>query len=104
VTSFGTPFGVDSDTYDMFVATAQSGAVTIAADAGSPNNGDKLVFRITDDGTARAITWTTGSAKAYRAVGATMPTTTVISKTVYVGFIYNSTAARWDCVAVAQEA
>jgi hypothetical protein len=34
----------------------------------------------------------------------TLPTTTVISKTLYLGMIYNSTDTKWDVVAVAQEA
>ena len=67
-------------------------------------DGQKMTFRIKDNGTARALTWTTGSSKAFRAIGTTLPTTTTISKTVYVGCVYNSTDSRWDVVAIAQEA
>jgi hypothetical protein len=59
-----------------------------------------LVIRIKDNATARAITYDT----QFRAIGVTLPTTTVISKTLYLGLIYNSTDTKWDCVAVAQEA
>jgi hypothetical protein len=68
--------------------------------SGTPVNGQKLTIRILDNGTARAITW--GASFASR--GATLPTTTIISKYLYVGLIYNSTASTWDCVATAQEA
>lgn len=89
-----------SITNDMVIATALSQATTIAAPSGSPVQGEKLVIRLKDNGTARALTWNS----IYRAIGVTLPTTTVISKTVYCGFIYNSTDTKWDCVAVAQEA
>ena len=36
--------------------------------------------------------------------GTELPTTTVISKYIYVGCIYNSTDTKWDVVAVANEA
>lgn len=39
-----------------------------------------------------------------RAIGVTLPTTTVINKTLYVGFLYNSTDSKWDGVLVRQEA
>jgi hypothetical protein len=37
-------------------------------------------------------------------VGITLPATTVVSKTLYVGCVYNSADARWDAIATAQEA
>jgi hypothetical protein len=56
--------------------------------------------RIKDNGTARALTYDT----QYRAVGVTLPTTTVISKTLYLGMIWNGNATKWDVVSVGQEA
>lgn len=91
---------IDSDSYDVFTVTAQAEAVAFANPSGTPTQGQTLVIRIKDNGTARAITW---SGSYFRAVGATLPTTTVISKTLYVGFIYNSTDTKWDCIATAQE-
>jgi hypothetical protein len=95
-----TPTG---DTADQYNVTALAQAATIAAPSGTPTNGQKLIIRIKDNGTARALTWTTSSG-AYRAIGVTLPTTTVINKTVYIGCIYNSDATFWDVIAVAQEA
>jgi hypothetical protein len=92
-----------SDTADQYNVTALAAAVTISAPSGTPTNGQKLTLRIVDNGTARALTWTTTSG-GYRVIGTTLPTTTVISKTVYIGCIYNSTDVFWDVVAVAQQA
>lgn len=88
---------------DLVVITAQAAALTLAAPTGTLVQGQALMIRIKDDGTAQTITWTTG-AGGYRAIGVTLPTTTVISKTTYVGFIYNSTDSRWDAIGVTTEA
>lgn len=93
-----TPTG---DTADQYEVTALATPATIAAPSGTPTDGQKLIIRIKDDGTARALTWTTTSG-AYRAVGVTLPTTTVLSKVLYVGCIYNAQDVFWDVVAVAQ--
>jgi hypothetical protein len=103
VTNDESPFTWNSSQYDMYVLTAQSEALTLNADSGTPYNGQQVMFRIKDNGTARALTWTTGSSKSFRAIALTLPATTVISKELYVGCIYNSTADRWDVLAVARE-
>ena len=95
-----TPTGDSSDQYNV---TALAVPATIAAPSGTPTDGQKLVLRFKDNGTARALTWTTSSG-AYRAVGVTLPTTTVLSKTLYIGCLYNAADAFWDVVAAAQQA
>ena len=90
---------IDSAITDIFVAEGLTGGITFAQPSGTPSNGQKLLIRIKDNGTARSITWTT-SAGAFRAIGVTLPTTTVIDKTSYVGCIYNSADSFWDTVAV----
>jgi len=90
----------DLGSYDMHARTAQAAALTVNAPIGTPLDGDKLTFRFKDNGTARALTWN----GVFRAIGVTIPTTTVISKTVYVGAIYNAADTKWDVIAVAQEA
>lgn len=93
---------IDSDSYDMAVLTAQAAALSIANPTGTPTDGQQLLIRVNDNGTARAITW---SGNQWRAIGVTLPTTTVISKTLYVGAIWNNSAdSKWDVIAVAQEA
>jgi hypothetical protein len=104
LTTTASPWAWNSDSYDEQAITALANALTISADAGTPTNGQKTIFRFKDNGTARALTWTTGTTKSFRAIGVTLPTTTVINKTVYVGCIYNTTDSRWDALAVAQEA
>jgi hypothetical protein len=99
----GTPITPTGDTADQYTVTALATAATIAAPSGTPVDGQKLVLRIKDNGTARALTWTTTSG-AYRAVGVTLPTTTVISKVLYIGCIYNSQDTFWDVIAVVQQA
>lgn len=94
----------NTDNFDQYQYTALAAGLTINADTGSPVDGQKLVFRFKDNGTARALTWTTGVSKGYRAIGVTLPTTTIVNKTMYIGCIYNATDARWDVVAYAQEA
>lgn len=102
--SIASPLAWNGDNFDQYAATAQAGALTINADAGTPTNGQRILFRFEDDGTPRALTWTTGVSKGFRAVGVTLPTTTVASKVVYVGCIYNLADDRWDALAVGQEA
>jgi hypothetical protein len=103
-TTTASPWAWNSDSFDNQSFTALANALTINADAGTPTDGQRTVLRFKDNGTAQALTWTTGSSKAFRAVGVTLPTTTVIGKTVYVGCLYNIADSRWDVVAVSQEA
>lgn len=93
----------NGDTTDVYEAEGLTGAITFLTPSGTPQAGQKLVIRIKDNGVARGITWTTSSG-AFRAIGVTLPTTTVISKVTYVGCIYNATDAFWDVVAVATQA
>jgi hypothetical protein len=87
---------------DLVVITAQAAALTLAAPTGTLVQGQALMIRIKDNGTAQTITWASGTG-GYRAIGITLPTTTVISKTTYVGLIYNSTDSRWDAIGVTTE-
>ncbi len=103
-TTTASPWAWNSDSYDTQAFTALANALTINADAGTPTDGQRTIFRFEDSGVARALTWTTGATNAFRAVGVTLPTTTVVGKTTYVGCIYNAFDSRWDAVAVSQEA
>jgi len=86
-------------TADVFQVTAQAGALKLNNPGGTAVAGQKLIVRIKDDGTARALTYDT----EFRAMGNALPATTVLSKTLYMGFIYNLTDSKWDLIAVAQE-
>ncbi|RLI82666.1 MAG: hypothetical protein DRP01_09730 [Archaeoglobales archaeon] len=86
---------INSDDYDMYTVTAQAEAVTFAQPSGTPTQGQTLIIRLKDDGTARAITWNA----VFRDGDTDLPTTTVAGKTMYCGFFYNTTDSKWDLVA-----
>ena len=92
-----TPTG---DASDMYTVTALAQAATIAAPSGTPTSGQKLIIRLKDDGTGRALTWNS----TYTVVGTTLPTTTVANKYHYIGCIYNSQSSKWDVVGVLAQA
>ena len=87
-------------TNDIVTITAQAVGLTLANPTGTFSEGQSLMIRIKDNGTARTIAFDTN----YRAIGITLPTTTVISKTMYLGIIYNSTDAKWDILGLNQQA
>jgi hypothetical protein len=105
--SLATNYSLNSNTYDIIVATGQTGSTTISVDAGSPFDGQKLIFRLKDaSGGTATITFATGTGtKGFRKVGTTIPASIAGSgKTLYVGCIYNANDVVWDIVAVSQEA
>lgn len=99
VTSSATVTPTFSD--DMVLITAQAAGLTLANPTGTTSiDGLGIVIRIKDNGTARSIGYDT----QYRAIGVTLPTTTVISKTLYLAMVFNNTDTKWDVIAVGQEA
>jgi hypothetical protein len=90
----------NADTDDAVVITAQAAGLTLANPTGTPVQGQGLIIRIKDNGTARSISFGTN----FRAMGTVLPTTTVISKTLYLSCVYNSTDTKWDVTGVAKEA
>jgi len=87
-------------TADVYAYTALAAGLTINAPTGTPVDGDKLMFRLLDNGTSRSLTWDA----TYTVIGVTLPTATTISKTTYVGCIYNANNTRWDVIAVTTQA
>jgi hypothetical protein len=85
---------------DLVVITAQAAGLTLANPTGTWVQGKDLVIRIKDNGTARSIAYDT----KYRAIGVTLPTTTVINKTTYLGIVYNSTDDTFDIIGVTTQA
>lgn len=102
--SAGGTFAINTDLYDTFLLTALGNSVTFSAPAGTPVNGQKLIIRIKDNGSSRVITFTGAGSNAFRGIGLTLPTTTVLNKVLYVGCIYNADDAYWDVIATAQQA
>jgi hypothetical protein len=100
ITSSATPT-INTDNCDAVTITALATAITSMTSglSGTPVNFQKLIIRIKDDGTARAISW----GASFEAKGVSLPTTTVISKVLTVGFIYDTVTSKWGCVAASQE-
>jgi hypothetical protein len=89
-----------TSTNDLVKITAQAVGLTLANPTGTFDEGKDLIIRIKDNGTARSIAYGT----KYRAIGVTLPTTTVIGKTTYLGIIYNLTDDTYDVVGVTTQA
>lgn len=90
----------DADANDQYNVTALAAGATFGAPTGTPTDGQKLLIRIKDNGTARALAYNA----AYRAIGIALPTTTVINKTLYLGMVWNAADSKWDVLSAAQEA
>jgi hypothetical protein len=90
-----TPVG----TNDQVNITAQAVGLTIANPSSTPVDGWGIVIRIKDNGTPQTIVFGT----QYRAVGTTLPTTTVAGKTLYVACVWNNADSKLDVVSVAQQ-
>lgn len=101
ITSHATPT-INTDNCDVVSITAQAEAITSMTTnlSGTETNFQKLIFRILDNGTARAITW----GAAFEPRGVALPTTTTANKLLTVGFIYDTVDSIWGCVAVSNEA
>jgi hypothetical protein len=90
----------DISSYDQYNLTAQAASLVVSAPAGSPQDGNKLIFRILDNGTSQSISWNA----TYTAIGVTLPGTTTANKTLYVGCVYNQFNTRWDVIALTTQA
>lgn len=90
---------INTDSYDVVDLTALTAGITSMTTSltGTPVAGDSLRISFTDNGTARAITW----GASFEASTVALPTTTVISTRLDVGFFWNSATSKWRCVAVA---
>ncbi len=99
ITSSATP-AVNTDACDAVTITALATNITSMTSSltGTPNNFDKLIIRIKDDGSPRTISW----GASFQSGGTNLPVLTVTSKPMDIGFIFDSVLAAWSCVAVSQ--
>lgn len=87
---------VNVEATDVFSITALAVAITSVTVTGTPQDNQRLLFRIKDNGTTRQITW--GS--SFASSGIAIPiSATVANKTHLVGFIFDSAVSKWVCVA-----
>ena len=94
-TSSATPT-INTDNVDIYGLTAQTADITSFTTnlSGTPTNGQKLWIYIVGTA-ARAITW--GASFENGAV--TLPTTTVTTERLDVGFIWNAVSSKWRAMA-----
>lgn len=96
-TSSAAPAPTGDAKENLYQLTALATAPTFAAPSGTVGDGNTLLIRITSDATPRVLTWNA----IYRGGGViALPSTTTASKTMYVQFIYNSLATKWDLVGI----
>lgn len=96
-TSSATPT-INTDNVDMYLLTAQAADITSFTTnlSGTPTEGQTLWIVITGTA-ARAITW----GASFEASTVALPTTTVTTNRLDVGFVWNSVTSKWRCIAVA---
>lgn len=96
-TQSATP-AINTDNGDIFQITGLAQAITSMTTSltGTPIAGDMMMIQITDNGTARAITW----GASFASTTVTLPTTTVISTMLRVLFQRNNANTVWDCVSI----
>ena len=96
-TSSATPT-VNTDNVDIYKLTAQTVDITSFTTnlSGTPTDGQTLIIQITGTA-ARAITW----GASFEASTVALPTTTVSTNRLDVGFIWNTATSKWRCIASA---
>ena len=87
-------------TNDVVDITAQAVGLTLANWSGSPQDGWGMMVRIKDNGSAQTIAFGT----KYRAMGTTLPTSTVAGKWMILGMEYNGTDDKYDVTSVINQA
>jgi len=96
-TSYTTDTGtsLNCDTTDIFIVTAQAGALKLNNPTGTPTDGQKLWVAITGTA-ARALTYDT---QFEASENVPLPTTTVTTKRLDIGFVWRADTSKWRCVA-----
>jgi hypothetical protein len=96
-TSSATPT-INTDNVDMYGLTAQAVDITSFTTnlSGTPTDGQKLQIYIVGTA-ARAITW----GASFEASTTPLPTTTVTTNRLDIGFVWNAATSKWRCLASA---
>jgi hypothetical protein len=89
---------INTDNVDQYGLTAQAVDITSFSTnlSGTPTNGQKLWIYIVGTA-ARAIVW----GASFESSTVTLPSTTVSTNRLDVGFVWNSASSVWRCVATA---
>jgi hypothetical protein len=90
--------GIDPNVYGQLNVTALSTSATINnPTGGTAVDGARFIYRIKDNGTARALSFV---AALRFSADLPAPTTTTVNKTMYIGIIYNAADSKWDVVSI----
>ena len=94
-TSYTTDTGtsLNADTLDEFIVTAQAGALKFNNPSGTPTDGQCLLIAVTGT-SAQALTYDT----QFQASTVSLPTTTVSTNRLNMGFIWSSATSKWIIV------
>lgn len=101
ISSAVTPVATSTEnTVSTDAGSLTSNTLTINSPGGSPNNGDRFILRIKNtNGGSTAMTL---SFNAIFNKGALTVNTVAVGKKDYFGFVYDSTASKWDLLAYLQ--
>jgi hypothetical protein len=100
VVSSATP-SVNSDYNGGLHITALAAAITAVTVTGSPIDGQRLVVRLKDNGTTRAVAW---GSQFESVSGAALLANTTAGKRHTLVFLYDSTTSKWAAISQAVEA
>ena len=98
-TSYTTDTGtsLNCDNYDMFIVTAQAGALKFNNPTGTPTDGQTLWLAVTGTA-ARALTYDTQFESSANGI---LPTTTVTTTRIDIAVAWRADTSKWHCVGVA---
>ena len=98
VTNSATP-AMNTNNGNIFSLTGLSQNITSWTTnlTGTPTINQIIEVQITDNGTARGITW----GASFRSTTQTLPTTTVAGAILRVAFQWNALLSTWDCIGAA---
>jgi hypothetical protein len=97
-TASGSTITPTTQVYDV---TALAAPATINVPSFTPQNGMAFLLRIKDNGTGRALTFASGYLNVS---GVDTPTTTIASKLLTIGAVYNSANSKWEIQGINQQA
>jgi len=89
---------VPTSVMDQYNITALAANATFSAPTGAFVDGQGLIVRIKDNGTSRTLSWNSGTGGYRAGTDFALPTSTTISKTIYIQFVYNLADNKFDAV------
>lgn len=93
---------INTDNVSIYSITALAVPITSMSTnlSGAPNEGDTLIIKFKDNGTARTIAWGTSFAAMQ---GTSLPTTTVVGQRTYTTFYYDADETIWVMTGTSQK-